>query len=170
MPGARPVIVLVLAGLQLGLIGTARAQAPPGHPPAEPRDQIVLSGDVFVRRGQDVGEVVVVHGQVVVAGVVRGDVVVVDGSIRVTGQVSGSVVSANDMVVLGPSAQVLGDVLAHGEVARSGGAQVGGEVREGATFAIGTPIRALGTYAFWLAIWLSVLALGALLLWLAPGG
>jgi hypothetical protein len=172
MSRARSVFVLVLGALCLLVVaGTAAAQTQPGHPRAEPRDQIVLSGDVFVRRGQEVGEVVVLHGEVVVAGVARGDVIVVDGVIKVTGQVGGSVVNANGLIVLGPSSQVLGDVLAHGGVARSEGAKVGGDVREGVTFALGTPIRALGDhFAPWLAIWLSVLALGLLLIWLAPRG
>src|SRR5919197_101981 len=98
MPRARSAIVLVLGALCLGLPATALAQDRAERP--EPKDQIVLSGDVFVRRGQEVGEVVVLHGSV--------------------------------------------------------------------TVALGTPIRALGSYAPWLAIWLSVLALGFLLLWLGP--
>ena len=168
MPRARSVFVLVLGALCLCVPATARAQDRTPRP--EPRDQIVLSGDVFVRRGQEVGEVVVLHGQVVVAGVARGDVIVVDGLIRVTGQVSGSVVNAGGDVVLGPSSQVLGDVLAQGEVERPADATVGGDVREGVTFAL-PPIHALGDhFAPWLAIWLSVLALGLLLLWLAPRG
>lgn len=168
MPRARSAIVLVLGALCLGLPATALAQEPADQ--AEPRDQIVVSGDVFVRRGQEVGEVVVLHGSVTVAGVVRGDVVVIDGRVRVTGQVSGSVVSVDGPVLLGPSSQVLGDVLARESVTSAEGAEVAGDVREGATFALGTPIRALGSYAPWLAIWLSVLALGLLLLWLAPRG
>ena len=166
MPRARSVFVLVLGILCPSAPATALAQTQP--PRSEPRDQIVLSGDVFVRRGQEAGEIVVVHGEVVVAGVARGDVIVIDGVITVTGQVSGSVVNANGPVILGPSSQVLGDVLAHGGVTRSGGAAVGGDLREGVTFAL-TPIRRLGDhFAPWLAIWLSVLALGLLLLWLAP--
>jgi hypothetical protein len=168
MPPARSAIVIVLGGLFLAVPSTALAQGQSQR--AEPKDQIVLSGDVFVRRGQEVGEVVVLRGSVTVAGLVRGDVVVIDGRIRVAGQVSGSVVNVDGPVLLGPSSQVLGDVLAREHVTSATGAQVGGDVREGATFALGTPIRALGSYAPWLAIWLSVLALGLLLLWLAPRG
>jgi hypothetical protein len=65
---------------------------------------------------------------------------------------------------------VLGDVLARDAVTKADGAEVGGDVREGVTFALGTPIAALGSFAPWLAIWSSVLALGFLLLWLAPRG
>jgi hypothetical protein len=166
MPTPRWAIALALGALSLGLPATAFAQAE--APRAAARDQIVLSGDVFVRRGQEVGEVVVLRGHVVVAGVARGDVVVIDGDIKVTGQVSGSVVNVDGSVLLGPSSQVRGDVLARDQVTSAEGAQVGGDVREDATFALGTPIRALGSYAPWLAIWLSVLVLGMLLMWLAP--
>ena len=167
MPRPRSVLVLLLA---LCPFVPATALAQTGHERAEPGDLVVMSGDVFIRRGQEVGEVVVLRGNVVVAGIVHGDVVVIDGVIKVLGQVSGSVVNVDGMVVLGPSSQVLGDVLARGEIAMSGGAQVGGVVREGATFTLGAPIRALGSFAPWLAIWLSVLVLGLLLLWLAPRG
>jgi hypothetical protein len=166
MPSARLVFVPVLAGLGLLSVGVASAQTAPT--PSEPRDQIVLSGDVQVRRGQEVGEVVVLHGTATVAGVVRGDVVVLDGRIDVTGQVSGAVVSVGGSVALGPSSRVLGDVLAHDRVIAAPGARVDGDVRQGVTFTFRTPIEALGAFAPWLAIWFSVLALGLLLLLLGP--
>jgi hypothetical protein len=136
----------------------------------DPRDLIVLSGDVTIRRGDELGEVVVVHGEVTVAGVVRGDVVVIDGSIDVTGQVSGSVVAVDGSVTLGRDAQVLGDVLARDRVRVDPEARVGGSVREGAAFTIRTPIELLGPLGTWLAVALSTLVLGALLLLVAPGG
>src|SRR5262245_5246102 len=168
MPRARSSILLALGALCLLAPAAEHAQGLVERP--EPRDQIVLSGDVFVRRGQEVGEIVVLRGSVAVAGVVRGDVVVIDGRIRVTGQVSGSVVNVDGPIVLGPSSQVIGDVLAHDAVTEAEGAEVGGDVRDGVTFSLGAPIEALGSLAPWLAIWLSVLALGFLLLWLAPRG
>ncbi len=148
----------------------APAAAQPDEIVEGSRDQIVLSGEVSVRRGEEVGEVVVLHGTATVAGLARGDVVVVDGRIFVTGQVSGSVVSVNGPVTLGPSAHVGGDVLARGRVRAEAGAQVDGDVREGATFALRAPIEALGRFAPWLAIWVSVLGLGLLLLLFAPRG
>jgi hypothetical protein len=63
-----------------------------------------------------------------------------------------------------------GDVLANGRVRAEAGAQVDGDVREGATFALRAPIEALGRFASWLAIWMSVLGLGLLLLLFAPRG
>src|SRR5512132_105517 len=166
MQRARTGLALVLLALLLAVPAAALAQAEPGT--AEPRDQIVLSGDVEVRRGQEVGEVVVLHGTATVAGVVRGDVVVIDGRIGVTGQVSGAVVSVGGSVTLGPSSLVLGDVLAHERVVAAPGARVDGDVREGVAFTFRTPIEALGVFAPWLAVWFSVLALGLLLLLVGP--
>lgn len=168
MPRARSVFAVLLAALTLSAAAPAWAQFE--QPPEEPRDQIVLAGDVSVRRGQEVGEVVVLRGTVLVAGVVRGDVVLLDGRIEVTGQVSGSVVNVGGPVVLGPSSQVLGDVIARGRVRAVPGAQVGGTIRQGSAFTFRTPIVAFGRFAPWLAIWMSVLALGLLLLLLAPRG
>jgi hypothetical protein len=168
VPGVRHLFVLFLSGVLLGAGGSATAQERPST--EEPRDQIVLSGDVFVRRGQEAGEVVVLRGDVTVAGLARGDVVVIDGRVEVTGQVSGTVVNVTGPVALGPSARVLGDVLARGRVSAASGARVDGEIRQGATFAFRTPIDAFGRFAPWLVVWISALALGLLVLLLAPRG
>lgn len=162
----------LLAGLTLWLGGPAFGQtrSPESSPNERPRDQIVLSGDVTVSRGAEVGEVVVFHGTATVAGVVRGDVIVVDGPISVTGQVSGSVVSVNGSVTLGPNAQVLGDVIARDRIRIDRGASVGGNVREGAAFTFRTPIEVFGPLGAWLAVVTSTLLLGALLLFLMPRG
>lgn len=166
MQRTRTGLALVLLALGLAVPTAAIAQIEPGAD--EPRDQIVLSGDVQVRRGQEAGEIVVLRGTATVAGVVRGDVVVIDGRIEVTGQVSGAVVSVGGSVALGPSSRVLGDVLAHERVVAAPGARVDGDVREGVTFTLRTPIEALGVFAPWLAVWFSVLALGLLLLLVGP--
>ena len=127
MATAPSVFVFLLGGLSLLHGGVASAQTAPTE--ADPRDQIVLSGDVQVRRGEEVGEVVVLRGTARIAGVVRGDVVVLDGRIEVTGKVSGAVVSVSGSVALGPSSRVLGDVLAHENVTAAPGARVDGDVR-----------------------------------------
>jgi hypothetical protein len=123
---------------------------------------------VLVPRGQTTGEIVVFTGHVQVAGVVQGDVVVVDGPVVISGQVSGSVVSFDGSIRLAATAQVAGDVIAREEVEVADGAQVGGEIRAHAPFTFTTPARALGRFASWLAVSVSTLLLGLLLLWLAP--
>lgn len=162
---ASAVVVVALA-----LWAGAPAAAQPGPAAEDPGDLIVIAGDVSVRRGEEVGEVVVLHGTATVGGLARGDVIVLDGRIAVTGQVSGSVVSVNGPVTLGPSAHVGGDVLAHGRVRTQAGALVDGDLRGGATFTLREPIQALGRFASWLAVWFSVLGLGLLLLLFAPRG
>lgn len=166
----------IAAGLLLAALAFAGAAPAYGRtlaqaePEEEPRDQIVLSGDVDVRRGTDVGEVVVFHGSVAVAGVVHGDVVVIDGRIDVTGQVSGSVVSINGPVTIGPNAQILGDVIARDRLRIADGAVIGGRVREGTAFTFRSPIDLFGPFAAWLAVVVSTLALLALLVLVAPRG
>jgi hypothetical protein len=166
MPRARSTSASLLAVLVVISAAPAAAQGEPRT--GEPPDQVVLSGAVVVRRGEEVGEVVVLHGNASVAGVAHGDVVVVDGRIVVTGQVSGSVVSASGPVTIGPNAHVLGDVLARGRVRIARGAVVDGAVRRGIAFTFRTPIDALGRFAPWVAIWASVLALGLVLVLIAP--
>ena len=159
------IFAALVAGCLLVTAAPAFAQSD-----SDPRDQVVLSGDVNVHRGEDVGEVVVLHGTAVVAGVVHGDVVVVDGRIEVTGQVSGSVVSINGPIEVGPNAQILGDAIARDRVRIAEGARIGGAVREGTAFTFRTPIDLFGPFAAWLAIAASTLLLGALLVLLAPCG
>jgi predicted acyltransferase (DUF342 family) len=133
-----------------------------------PQDQIVLSGSVVVPRGQEVGEVVVFHGNVVVEGVARGDVVVIDGRVTVNGQVSGTVVSVDGAVVLGQAAQVRGSVLAGGKILAEEGASVGGDMKQGVVFTLREPFRAIGRFVVWLAVSVSTLLLGFALVLLAP--
>ena len=154
------VLLVLLAG---STVAQAQTQSPSPSPspgadlPANPQDQIVLSGRVFVPRGQVAGEIVVFTGRVQVAGVVQGDVVVVDGPVTISGQVSGSVISFDGSVRLAATAQVAGDVIAREEVDAADGAQVGGEVRAHAPFTFTTPARALGRFASWLAVSVSTL-------------
>jgi hypothetical protein len=86
----------------------------------------------------------------------------------VTGQVSGAVVAVGGRVELGPNANVRGDVIARRGISLTRGAVVGGSVRPGTAFTFRTAIDAFGPFATWLAVMVSTLALGALLLVLAP--
>ncbi len=142
----------------------------PGPATGSAGTQVVLLGRVVVDAGESVREVVVFSGRVQVDGLVRGDVVVFDGPIVVAGQVSGSVVALSGSIRLAATAQVGGDVLAHDRVRAEAGAQVGGEVRESVAFSARAPLRALGALVSWLAVSVSTLLLGLVLVLLAPGG
>lgn len=158
-----PVVLLVVA------LWPAAALAQPKSP-ASPAEQVVLSGDVLVRKGHVVGQVVVFTGSVTVLGVVDGDVVVLDGPIAIQGQVSGDVVAVSGTVDLAPTAQVGGSVTAADEVSRAEGAQVGGSVRSGVRLTLGGPLGALGSLLPSVAVAASVLVAGLLLLLVVPRG
>ncbi|HSJ51757.1 MAG TPA: polymer-forming cytoskeletal protein [Actinomycetota bacterium] len=172
MPHLRAVFAVLVAALAFGGTATALAQPSPADEPASPerRGQVVLSGDVSVRRGEDVGELIVLHGSARVIGVVHGDVIVIDGPIEVTGQVSGSVVSLNGPVTVGPNAQILRDVIARDPVTVAEGARIGGRVRQGSAFTFRTPFDVVGPFAAWLAVAVSTLILGAVLVVFVPRG
>jgi hypothetical protein len=158
-------IALATGLCALILAGPAAAQV---DPVAEADDQIVLSGRVDVPRGSTVGQIVVLRGSVNVQGVALGDVVVVSGRLTVSGQVGGSVVNLDGPVVLAGSAQVRGDVLSRQSVTVRRGAQVEGDVRENVPFSLRGPLGWFGGFAAWLAVTVSSLLLGLLLLWLLP--
>lgn len=160
------VLLLALAGTGL-LSRAAQAQEAPIVPP---EDQVVLSGTVVVDRGAAVGEVLVFSGRVTVNGVVEGDVVVFEGPVVVAGQVNGSVIAADGLVTLRESARVGGHVSASGRVAITRGAEVRGGVREGVRFSLEAPLAGLGELLGPVAVAVSVLLAGLLLLWVAPRG
>lgn len=144
--------------------------APQAAVAADPQDQIVISGDVDVPRGQTVGDVVVVDGVITVAGRVDGDIVAVSGPVRVAGTVDGSITAVSDRVTLLPGARVTGDLLYGDErpvIARS--ARVDGKVSdEGWSDLGGFPWGLVGAVAWWLSVSVSTLVLGFVALALAP--
>ena len=140
----------------------------PGPAPGSAGNQVVLVGRVVVPRGQSVGEVVVFSGRVVVEGIVRGDVVVVDGPITVSGQVSGSVVALSGSVRLLDTAQIGGDVLAHGKVVVAAGASVQGRMSQDVSFTLSRSLRTVAAFVSWLAVAVSTLLLGLLFVYVAP--
>jgi hypothetical protein len=131
-------------------------------------DQVVLSGRADVPRGRTVGQVVVFRGVASIQGVAHGDVVVFSGRVSVAGQVSGNVVTLDGTVVLASTAQVRGDVISRGAVVVRKGAQVQGEIRENVPLSMRGPVEILGPLATWLAVTVSGLVLGLVLLWVAP--
>jgi hypothetical protein len=171
----------VRASLAIGIVaalGAVPASASPSaSPSSEPSpgpavggagNQVVLVGRVVVPRGQSVGEVIVFSGRVLVEGVVRGDVVVVDGPITVSGQVSGSVVALSGSVRLLDTAQIGGDVLAHGRVEVAAGASVEGRMSQDVSFTVARSLRTVAAFVSWLAVAVSTLLLGLSFAFVAP--
>lgn len=133
-------------------------------------DQVVITGPVTVDRGESVGDVVVLDGRVSVAGRVRGDLVVVNGAVRISGTVDGDVVAVAGRATLARGARIGGDLVYGDErpVVPSG-ATVEGEVKRVNVGEIADPLGFVGAAAVWIAVSVSALVLGLLLLWLGPG-
>jgi hypothetical protein len=155
----RALFMLVLLAL---LVAAAPAQASD--------DQVVITGDVRVDRGETVGDVIVVDGSVRIDGRVTGDVVAVSAPVRINGPVEGDVVGVAERVFIGPGGRVSGD-LSYGDkkpVITVPGA-VGGKTEK---LDFDEFISPFGTFLAWIALWLamsvSTLLLGLALLWLAP--
>lgn len=148
--------------LLVALVAAAPAQA--GD------DQIVISGDVEVRAGETLDDVIVIDGRVDVAGRVTGDLIAVSAPVRVTGTVVGDLVALTDRAVIAPGARIGGDLVYADKRPRvAADATVEGETRRVDLDEVTDPFGAFVTrIAFWLAFSVSSLALGFLLLWLAP--
>ena len=146
-----------------------RWRAPPA-PAAEAESAIVvISGDVTVARGETVDGVYVVSGDATIAGEVDGDVIVLSGDVLVSGRIDGDLFTAGGKARLLPSAEVTGDVGygdEHPQVALD--ARVHGDVTKQDWPDLGGVFAGVGGFVIWLAMTLSLLVFGALLLLIAP--
>jgi hypothetical protein len=162
MRRARPLLVLTALVAALAMPQAAAA--------ADAPDQVVITGDVDVARGERVGDVVVVDGRIDVAGRIDGDVVAVSGPVRIAGTVDGTVTAVSDRVTLLPGSHVTGDLIYGDErpvIARS--ASVDGEISDqGWAELDGFPWGVVGALSWWLAVSISTLALGLIAVALAP--
>lgn len=128
-------------------------------------DRIVLVGSVLVDRDETAGDVVVVDGDVTIRGEVTGDVVVFDGDITIRGSVAGDVVAFSGLATLGRRGRVAGDlVYGDDKPVRAPGSQVAGDVEK---IEIGD-LSVIAAIGIWVAVTLSLLLLGLVLLVLAP--
>lgn len=133
-------------------------------------DHVVITGGAVVPAGQTAGDVVVIDGTVRIAGHATGDVVSVSGPVRVTGRIDGDLVAVSDRAFLAPTARIGGD-LRYGDekpvIAR--GARVAGTVKNENWADVGNGWGWISALVWWLAVSVSTLIVGALLVWLAPG-
>jgi hypothetical protein len=152
---------VTIATLLTLLLGAGSASAAPDH--------VVITGGAVVPAGQTAGDVVVIDGTVRIAGHVTGDVVSVSGPVRVAGRVDGDLIAVADRAFLGPTARVGGD-LRYGDerpvLAR--GARVGGAISKEDWADTANGWGWVSLFGWWLAVSVSTLVVGALLVWLAP--
>ncbi|MGZ6708772.1 MAG: hypothetical protein ACXVFN_17730 [Solirubrobacteraceae bacterium] len=133
-------------------------------------DHVVITGGVVVPAGQTVGDVVVIDGPVRIAGHATGDVVSVSGPIRVTGRVDGDLIAVSDRAFLASTARVGGD-LRYGDErpVLAPGARVAGKIKDENWSDAANGWGWVSALAWWLAVSVSTLVVGLLLVWLAPG-
>jgi cytoskeletal protein CcmA (bactofilin family) len=151
----------VVVALVIALLETSSASAATDH--------VVITGGAVVPAGQTAGDVVVVDGPVRIDGHATGDVVSISGPVRVAGRIGGDLIAVSDRAVLGPTARVGGDVRYGDErpvVAQ--GAQVGGTISDEDWADATTGWGWVSAFVWWLAVSVSTLIVGALLVWLAP--
>lgn len=130
---------------------------------------LVISGNVVVPRDETVDGVFIASGDARIAGRVDGDVIVLSGDALVSGTIDGDLFTASGKARLLPSAEVSGDVGygdEHPQVALD--ARVHGDVTKQDWPDVGGLFSWIGGILFWLAVSVSTLVLGALLLLIAP--
>jgi hypothetical protein len=133
-------------------------------------DHVVITGNVVVPAGQTAGDIVVLDGPVRIAGRATGDVIAVSGPVRVTGRVDGDLIAVSDRAFLGPRARVGGD-LRYGDErpVLAPGATVAGTTSKEDWADASNGWGWVSRFGWWLAVSVSTLIVGALLVWLAPG-
>src|ERR1044072_6043630 len=161
------VFALTLALLAVVLVGSAGAAPLQG----EADDDAVVggNGDVTVGIDEESHGVFILDGNARIHGQVEGDVVVVVGDAIVSGRIDGDLVTVTGRAHLLPKARVSGDLIYGDEEPRiAPTAKVAGQVeKEEWSDAFGL-LPVVGALVFWLAITISSLVLGFLLLPLAP--
>jgi hypothetical protein len=158
---ARHVVRAVIVALLALLAGAGSASAATDH--------VVITGGAVVPQGQTAGDVIVVDGAVTIAGHATGDVISVSGPVRVSGRVDGDLIAVSDRAVLGPTARVGGD-LRYGDErpVLVGGAKVDGKISNEDWADAANGWGWVSLIGWWLAVSVSTLIVGALLVFLAP--
>ncbi len=133
-------------------------------------DRYIVKGPVDLHAGEVARSVIVLRGPVTVreGATITDDLVVVDGAVLIAGTVRGRVVTLGGRATLTRSAAV-GDGIRYGsdEPRIAAGARVSGGVSEvDLSFSDAAPF--VPALAWWIAMSVSTLVLGLLLLWLAP--
>jgi hypothetical protein len=161
----RLIIVGVFVVLLLGLAAPAWAQAGP-----DSEAFVVLSGRADVPQGQTVGDLVVFHGSANVAGTVDGSLTAFDAPVTISGRVNGDVVAFNGRVALQSGANVTGDVVSQSAPVVASGATIGGTTKRLQTNTNWEEFGWAGKLAWWLAVSISTLVVGLVLVWLTGRG
>jgi hypothetical protein len=161
----RSMVVTLFIVLTLGLAAPAWAQD--GR---SPEAFVVLSGRADVPVGRQVGDLVVLHGSSTVDGTVDGSLTAFDAPVTISGRVNGDVVVFNGRVELRSGANVSGDVVSQQAPVLASGATIGGTSSRLQTRTNWEGFGWVGRLGWWLAVSVSTLVVGLVLVWLAGRG
>jgi hypothetical protein len=157
------ILILVPVAVVLAGAGPALAQEEGGD------DLVVLTGRAEVAEGDSVDTLVIFDGPATIDGTVQETVVSFNGPVDVSGTVKEDVVSFNGTVTVRSGAVIGGDLVTWTEPVVEEGGTVRGETRRAADL-FREPFPFVGRLLSWLAVSVSLLILGLLLLLLTPRG
>jgi hypothetical protein len=126
--------------------------------------QIVLTGQVVVQAGQTVGDVVIFNGPATIDGTVRGSVTSFNGAVSISGTVTGDVTSFNGDVTVASGARIGGDLVTQSAPSVASGAAIEGDRRRVDSDVIFGRFTWISRFAVWVAVSVSILVLGLVLL------
>ena len=132
------------------------------------RDQIVLTGRLFVAADETVDAAVILNGTALVEGTVRETLVVLNGDTEVSGTVEEDVIVLNGDVVIRSGAEIGGDLVTQATPTVEEGATIRGERSNVVIRFDMDDVGFGGRIAWWIGYSVSVLILGFLLLAFAP--
>ena len=158
-------VVLVTGAALLALAPTASAQ---GEESDDVEAMVVLTGRALVQADDTLETVVIFDGPAVVDGTVDEAVVAFNGDVRVNGTVEEDVVAFNGRVTVTSNGRVGGDVVSRQTAVVEAGGTVAGDVRRFDPRVFDEWFGVITRLAWWLAVGVSALLLGLLVLWLAP--
>jgi cytoskeletal protein CcmA (bactofilin family) len=131
-------------------------------------DLIVLTGQAHVLEGETFDTVVILDGPATIEGTVTHSVVAFNGPVTISGSVAEEVVAFNGTITVQSGATVGGDLVSRTDPVVEEGAVVEGEIGRDPGRLFRDPFPFIGRLASWLAVSVSILLLGVLLLALAP--
>jgi hypothetical protein len=160
---------VLAVGTVAGTILTAGPASAQEQPPSGGRDQVVLTGRLFVAADETVDVAVIVDGPAQIDGTVRESLVVLHGDAEVSGTVEGDVVVLDGDVLIRSGAEVGGDLVTQSTPTVEDGATIRGDRSDVVTrFDFDFAVGFAGRIAWWIGYSFSVLFLGLLLLAFAP--
>ena len=169
MAGRRPRgrwVVAVVIGLAVSAGGPAAAQSDAA--PGDDGPTVVLTGRVTVAEGERTDAVVILDGPAEIAGRVEGPVVAANGDVRVTGTVDEDVVAFNGRAIIEDGARVGGGVTSSEEPRVARRATVEDDVERVRFTNFFNVLGWVLWFLWWLAVSVSTLVLGLLLVALFP--